>query len=480
MHFQTGAAAGGGGAQGGGGDQASLQQKLQRQRQLGLERQRAAAARQRLGVGVVAQSNPLSLAAADASGKASGWGQLPDSKASDKSPMASPHADDAGRLHGASKNSTLCAAGAAAAMGSADVMAATSAKSAAATSDDDRGGAASKMGKATSRTDQATCTKGHPLKEIVNGPSGTCDECSRPIAAEKGLWACHRCDWCLCRGCFHKRSGKQEPATAGTVSGIAIAKKTTAGLLDEMQDGLDVEELVDQLHRQDTSPSREEEQPPRSGQSRRGPPIGAIASVGPLGAGVGAGPGGSRARPRPSNGGGGVGGFGLAGGGDADHDGPVGGAWGVDAGLQVQGPPPAVVQVAGFDDPGGEGFASPARRADGRRRPPPQGPDDGDADPTIPIGPVLREESEGYRLLDEDDDDAEWPKPDAGRPSARPAEASWDLGADPEVDARTSVEKTSASGRRWWKPWQQEAAAPLAATPEVAEVTQISAFSVDD
>lgn len=239
-----------------------------RQRQLALERQRAAAARQLIGVGVVAQSNPLASANSNHLKQAHNW-QFPEAK-------EIPLSKDRLALPGTNPAPVVAAAN------------------------------ASNGFKRLGSNASATAGRTSAISEMSETMRSKLNSRGSPGTAQGP-------------GPQPRGASRQNPGKPNQ--------------LDEMLGDLDVEELVDQLTgkeaRTSVSTTQAEDNVDVVTPGRRQQPTVAPDS------------------PKPQS-----------------------GAWGVDDRLTVQGPPPKVVAVEGFDEPGPE--FSPARRqpAGGRRRPP--------------------------------------------------------------------------------------------------------------
>lgn len=402
-----------------------IQQKMQRQRQLVVERQRAAA-RQRVGVGLVAQANPLpAVAATQTSQMKATWKLLSDGDGSAVGPStgavggtisflpivtATPAAPSQRQLNG-SKRSSQGAAGNAIVGGAG-------------------GGAGHTEDRHHSEDPKFRCPKGHGLKEMGAAVSGTCDECAAGV--EGGIYGCLKCNWCVCRNCVGRCQDHSSHAgqKANSMAG-GNARGNNNMNIDDMLDGLDVEELVDQFTREDSRQADDQ----AGGKHRPGPGPGQGFSV-PVGPGLhhaGSGVGRSDAGERKPQGGRSF----------ADDAGPKAGVWGVDEKLKVQGPPPDVLCVAGFDEPA-EDFASPDRRGGGGG---------GGASGRPPR-----------------------PRPGVEAPSG--AAVGWDM----DEDVVQPVSSEAKGGRRWWKPWEKgdPPAGAGRLQREESEVTQVNAFSFDD
>lgn len=370
-----------------------IQAKMQRQRQLALERQRAASARQLIGVGVVAQSNPLATANTNMMKQAQHW-QFPETPPS-----------------GLSKEKLSGGAGGAGPPSS---------------------GASKKLGS-------------QPTTGAARNPMGmdTSEARSKELGSRGAPGTAHS------QELQSKTSGRQHSRSAG-------GEKNQ---LDEMLENLDVEELVDQLTgkepRASVTSTKQEEAPVNdsrlvpSGTGRRQRSAG----------------------QRPG----------------ADSPSPKGGAWGVDARLVVQGPPPKVVAVEGFDDPVPE-FTTAKRQSAGRRRP--QKPQNGVEE----FEQTDDARSMGFdRQADHEVNDT----------VLREFSASEDRGRKQELDANVqpSAQDSKSGKKRWWnrfaggsspsrspspghdpeaEPARGKSRAPQSAVTEVTEVTQISTFDSED
>lgn len=396
----------GGNGPGDGSGPVQIQQKMVRQRQLALERQRAAV---RQGMGVVAQSNPL--AAASAEQLKSSWGLLPDSQGADK---------PGGNIPGTAGN-----AGA--------------------------GLVPSALAKR-----QLGASRGSPLVAAGAVSTGT-------GGAPTGIAeAAARAQDCPADDHEERPAGAAPQKRAGASRGPA----GTAGLsIDEMLEGLDVEELVDQLNRDTRHYSHDHPAVAARPAGSPSVPVRALAGDVPSAAAPGRRPRGPAA--------------------EGDNGGAAGGpnlktkVWGLDDRLTVQGPPPKVVTVEGFDEPA-TNFAGPGERGTGRRR---QRSASGDA---LAEGKDHDRNEQGTPLQDFGLSGENWGSQAERRPPA-PAAARWDLPEERQdtVSPKPSTNESKGSRPRWWKPFQGNAqVAPGGRRPSDAgqldTVTQISAFNADD
>mmetsp|Transcript_129303 Transcript_129303/g.335291 ORF Transcript_129303/g.335291 Transcript_129303/m.335291 type:complete len:223 (-) Transcript_129303:182-850(-) len=179
-----------------------------------------------------------------------------------------------------------------------------------------------------------------------------------------------------------------------------------------------------------------------------------------------------------------------------DSCGPKSGVWGVDDRLTVQGPPPEVVPVEGFDEPVTE-FASGGRRGCGRRRPPlgddasPRDNSESTPRENLVMGFGGGREHNAVSAIGDDfaSNSNNWGQleaPPHQRPThPAPSSGTWGLHEDSGTPEPREAPSQMKGGRRWWKPWQggagdAEGKQRGSAASEQSEVTQVCAFSLDD
>jgi len=270
--------------------------------------------------------------------------------------------------------------------------------------------------------------------------------------------------------------------------------------IDEMLSGLDVEELVDELTRGDSRMRDEDQAASRqpSGLDRarggsKGVPGRSESPVSLIGGPASGGAGGASSGRTARRGGRGNPGSGFAVHEEEDGQGPKSGVWGVDDRLTVQGPPPQVVAVEGFDEPMTD-FASGGRRGSGRRRPRPGDEIARDHAEDFVVGFGGGGEPNAVSAINDDFGTSG----DNWGPQALPAEAppqqrslhpapsagTWGLHEDSPTPEPAQAQ--AKGGRRWWKPWQGGGPGDGGGKqrgpgePGQTEVTQVSAFSFDD